>query len=95
MTKEELRRLMRYLEERVELTDELKVRFELPDAAELGDAGFAPEDVRQFLVAPWLPEMASEVRDTPEYCEPDDPPETILQYARDTVVEYLRKRFEP
>ena len=36
--------------------------------------------------------MVADIIDTPEFAEPDESPEQVLQYARDVVVEYFRKR---
>lgn len=95
MTPEQLRDLMWVLRERVQLSDEQSrgVRFHPPSAEELIHAGFPEHGVRQLLQAPWYPEMIEEVEETPEFCEPDDPPETVLEYARDVITEYLRKRY--
>jgi hypothetical protein len=86
---------MTYLESRVRLAEEgsRSVAFEMPGEAELLEAGLDPEGVRRMLAAPWLPEMVSEVLETPEFCEPEDSPEQVLRYARDVVGEYIRKRF--
>jgi hypothetical protein len=95
MTPEELRALMTYLEGRVRLADDgsKNIEFEMPGEGELLDAGLDPEGVSRLLDAPWLAEMVSEVRETPEFCEPGESREQVLRYARDVVVEYLRKRF--
>jgi hypothetical protein len=94
MTPEKLRRMMSYLEERVELGDGPTIRFELPGEDEMIASGNDAEGVRRLLAAPWLAEMVEEVRETPEFCEPGDPPEQVLRYARDVIQEYIRKRFE-
>ena len=56
--------------------------------------GFTPDAVTQLLAAPWAAEMVTDVIETPKFCEPGDPPEMVLRYARDVVAEYVRKRFE-
>ena len=96
MTPEQLRRLMELLRERVRLAAprSREVVFDPPGEQELVDAGLPREGVRQLLDAPWYGEMVEDVRETPEFCAPDDPPETVLGYARDVATEYLRKRFE-
>ena len=69
---------------------------ELPEtftAADLTEAGLNPEGVRRLLAAPWLPDMVSEILETPEFCEPEESSEQLLSYARDVVGEYIRKRF--
>jgi hypothetical protein len=93
MTPEDLRRLMSYLEERVQLTTDSKVRFEIPGESQMLADGIHPEAIAQLLAAPWLEEMVVDVRETPDFCEPDETPEQILRLARDVVQEYIRKRF--
>jgi hypothetical protein len=95
MTADELRQLIEFVEKKVRLSGagERRIDFELPTERELLDAGLHPEGVRQFLEAPWLEEMVADVRETPDFCEPGDPPEQVLRYARDVVVECFRKRF--
>ena len=36
--------------------------------------------------------MVTDIIETPEMCDPDDSPEQILEYAKDVVAEYIRKR---
>ncbi len=95
MTAEELRRLMRHLEEQVQLVGDREIRFDFPSAAELATAGFTADDVEQVLGTPWLEEMVEEVRETPEFCEPGQSDAEVLSFARDVVSEYFRKRFKP
>jgi hypothetical protein len=38
--------------------------------------------------------MVTDIVETPEMCDPEDPPEQVLAYARDVVSEYIRKRAE-
>ena len=95
MTPEDLRNVMAYLERQVRLADEdpRSIAFEMPSEGELLAAKLNPEGVRRLLAAPWLSEMVAEVRETPEFCEPEESSEQLLRYARDVVVEYVRKRF--
>jgi hypothetical protein len=93
MTPEDLRRLMSYLEEQVELTADSKLQFELPGESQMLADGIHPGAIAQLLAAPWLEEMVVDVLETPDFCEPDDTPEQILRLARDVVQEYIRKRF--
>ena len=95
MTAEELRRLMSFLEERVQLADGRQIRFDFPSAGELQAADFTDDDIAQVLGTPWLDEMVEEVRETPEFCEPRQSDAEVLSYARDVVTEYFRKRFKP
>lgn len=97
MTPDELRAIMNWLQQRVYLKDvaagcEVAVGFDAPTADELDAAGLNREGCRQILGAPWWDEMVADVVETPDMCEPDDTPEQVLQYARDVVVEYIRKR---
>jgi hypothetical protein len=93
MTPEDLRLLMSYLEERVRLDAESKLQFEVPDESQMRADGIHPEAIERLLAAPWLEEMVVDVRETPDFCEPDETPEQILRLARDVVQEYIRKRF--
>ncbi|MCG6923320.1 MAG: hypothetical protein LJF15_19885 [Acidobacteria bacterium] len=95
MTPEELRSVIAYLEGRVRLADEASrsIVFEMPSEGELLEAGLNPEGVRRLLGAFWLPDMVSEILETPEFCEPEESLEQLLGYARDVVGEYIRKRF--
>jgi hypothetical protein len=96
VTPEQLRRLMDLLRGRVHPSGEgaREVVFDAPSEQELVDAELPREGVRQLLDAPWYQEMIEDVRETPDFCSPEDSPEVVLGYARDVVTEYLRKRFE-
>jgi hypothetical protein len=95
MTPDDVRKLIAYLEDRVRLdtTGGRTIVFDPPGAETMLDAGVHPDAVRQILSAPWLGEMVADVRETPEFCDPGDPSEQVLRYARDVVGEYVRKRF--
>jgi hypothetical protein len=95
VTPEELRQIIRHLEARVRLTgdDSRTVAFEMPTEAELLESGLNPEGVSTLLASPWIPEMVSEILETPDFCEPEESSEQLLAYARDVVREYIRKRF--
>ena len=58
----------------------------------MAGAGLNAEGSRQILAAPWWDEMVDDVVETPEMCDPEDPAAQVLQYARDVVSEYIRKR---
>jgi hypothetical protein len=94
MTPEDQLRLIRFLEGRVQPagSEGRQMDFELPGREELLKAGIPEEGVTRLLAAPWLEEMAQEVRDTPEFCGQEVEPSRVLRYARDVVGEYLRKR---
>lgn len=98
MTAEELRAIMYYLRNRVCLRTSktgspVVVSFHTPTEVEMLEAGLDPEGVRRILRVPWWEKMVAEIVETPEMCDPADPPEQILGYARDVVSEYIRKRF--
>jgi hypothetical protein len=98
MTPDELRDIMEYLRQRVRLADPagdtIVIRFDAPTADGMVGAGLHPDGSRRILAAPWWEEMVEDIVDTPEMCEPDDSPEQVLEYARDVVSEYIRKRAE-
>jgi hypothetical protein len=98
MTPEELRAIMVYLGEMVRLkTREAEVpvviTFHAPTEIEMIDAGLNPEGIKRILRAPWWEEMVADIIETPEMCDPDDSPQQVLEYAKDVVSEYIRKRF--
>jgi len=97
MTPDELRAIMDFLTQKVHLKDrpadgDVTIRFDAPTADEMARAGLNPEGSGQILNAPWWDEMVTDIVETPEMCDPADPPEQVLQYARDVVSEYVRKR---
>jgi hypothetical protein len=95
MKREELVRVIAELESRVRQhpDDARKIVFDEPDVDTLVASGAPEPDVRRLLSASWWPEMVEDVLDTPSFCGTDEPPEQVLRYARDVVVEYIRKRF--
>ncbi len=93
MQPEDLRGLMEYLQDLVSVYGSRTIVFEIPDERTMLDAGLHATVVRQLLSAPWLEQMVTDVRETPDFCSPEETSAQVLQYARDVVVEYLRKRF--
>lgn len=98
MTPEELRAIMAYLRERVRLgTGEAGtpnvITFRAPTEEEMIDAGLNAEGAKRILRVPWWEEMVADIVETPALCDPDDPPQQVLEYAKDVVSEYIRKRF--
>ncbi|MCJ7604057.1 MAG: hypothetical protein MUO63_21485 [Desulfobulbaceae bacterium] len=98
MTPDELRAIMAYLRERVHLgTQEAKspvvIIFHAPTEEEMIDAGLNAEGVKRILRVPWWEEMVTDIVETPDYCDPGDSPQQVLEYARDVVSDYIRKRF--
>jgi hypothetical protein len=98
MTPDELRDIMDYLRERVRLGPKegegpAVITFQTPTQDEMTAAGLNAEGVKRILRVPWWEEMAADIVETPEMCDPGDSPEQVLEYARDVVSEYIRKRF--
>jgi hypothetical protein len=97
VTPDELRAIVDFLRRRVRLEDRgadgaVTIGFDAPGDDELGGAGLNLAGCRQILDAPWWDEMVADIVETPEMCDPGDPPEQILEYARDVVSEYVAKR---
>jgi hypothetical protein len=98
MTPEELRAIMVYLMERVRLgTAEAEtpavIVFHPPTEEEMIGAGLNAEGVGRMLRVPWWEEMVEDIEETPDMCDADDSPQQVLEYAKDVVTEYVRKRF--
>ena len=98
MTPEELRAIIAYLRERVRLASQETetpsvIDFRVPTEKEMIDEGLNAEGVRRILRASWWEEMVTDIVETPEVCDPEDPPQQVLEYARDVVLDYIRKRF--
>ena len=98
MTPEELRAIMAYLMERVNLgagtpDSPATIDFHPPSEEEMIGAGLDADGVRRILGVPWWNEMVEDIVETPEMCDPNDSPDQILEFARDVVSEYVRKRF--
>jgi len=95
MEDSEIKRMYEWIQGRVTLadaTDGMAITFEEPDSEEFSSAGFGPEAVELTLGSGWWREMVTDIIETPEYAEPDESPEQVLQYARDVVKEYVAKR---
>ncbi len=98
MTPEELRSMMAYLRERVHLGPKetkgpVVITFFMPTEEEMIGAGLNAEGVKRILHVPWWEEMVTDIIETPDYCDPTDSPQQVLEYARDVVSDYIRKRF--
>lgn len=94
MTPEGLRQLVESLQSRVRLDSGTGgIVFVQPDIAELVGEGHEPSEVERLLSQPWWPDMVEDIVDTPDFCDPDDPPEQVLQFARDVIRETIGKRF--
>ena len=97
MTPEQLRAIMEYLTGMVRLKEqegdgEVAVEFVPPTVEEAAGAGLDAEGYKRILQSPWWDEMVEDIVETPEMCDPYDPAEQVLQYAKDVVSEYIRKR---
>lgn len=98
MTTEELRAIIAYLRERVllgskETKDPVVITFLSPSEEEMISSGLNPEGVKGILHTPWWEEMVTDIIETPEYCEPEESSQQVLEYARDVVSDYIQKRF--
>jgi hypothetical protein len=95
MEDNEIRRMYEWIQARVALgkdPDKVTILFDEPTARDFEDQGFDAETISLTLESGWWTEMAADIVETPEYAEPGESPEQILGYARDVVVEYVRKR---
>ena len=48
--------------------------------------------IRTLQLEKW-DEMVTDIIETPDFCDPGDSPQQVLEYARDVVSDYIRKRF--
>jgi len=97
MTPEELRAIIAYFRERVILSPEepgnpMVITFLGPSKEGMIEAGLNPEGVKSIIQAPWWEEMVTDIIETPEYCDDNEAPQQVLEYARDVVSDYIRKR---
>ena len=97
MTPDDLKKIISFLRARVSIGGEtadspLHIVFNAPDLETMINAGLDAEGSKEILNAVWWGEMVSDIIETPEFCEADDPPEQVLIYAKDVVTDYLRKR---
>ena len=96
MTTEELRAIMDFLRERVRLDPQQAgspISFHAPTENEMIEAGLNADGVKRLLRVPWWEEMVTDIVETPEMCDPKDSPQQVLEYAKDVVSDYIRKRF--
>lgn len=96
MTADDLRAIMTYLRDKVQLetADPVQLKIQQPTENDMILAGLNADGVRKILTADWFEEMVTDIIETPDFCEPDESPEQILEYAKDVVSDYLRKRVE-
>ncbi len=98
MTPEELRSIIAYLRQRVHLgSREAKspvvITFNSPTEEDMIDKGLNAEEVKRILHVSWWEEMVADIVETPDMCDPGDPPQQVLEFAKDVVSEYIFKRF--
>jgi hypothetical protein len=94
MKTDELQSIMNYLRNRVLLKpDEVIITFNAPTEKEMIDAGLNAERVKRILNVLWWDEMVEDIIETPDMCDPEDSSQQVLEYAKDVVSEYIRKRF--
>jgi hypothetical protein len=98
MTPDELLAIMAYLQERVSIEsssdrDQVSISFYSPTEEEMLAAGLNAEGVKRILGVPWWEEMVADIVETPDMCDPGESPQQVLEYAKDVVSEYIRKRF--
>jgi hypothetical protein len=98
MTPGELQAIMTFLRERVSLrppntSNEIIITFNAPTEEEMIDAGLNVEGAKRILRVPWWDEMVADIVETPDMCDPDESLQKVLEYAKDVVSEYIRKRF--
>jgi len=95
MEKEDIKRMYEWVQNRVRLvpdSDKTVIAFDAPTTDDFKEQGFDDELASLTLGSAWWPEMVADIIETPEFAEPDETAEQVLQYARDVVVEYVRKR---
>lgn len=95
MEHDEIKRMYTWIQSRVTLadaTDGIAISFDEPNSDDFAEAGFDPQAVELTLGSDWWKEMVADIIETPEYAEPGESPEQVFAYARDVVVEYVRKR---
>jgi len=98
MTPDELQAIMAYLREKVSLGQEeakgqVIITFNVPTEEEMIDADLNADGVKRILLVKWWDEMVADIVETPDMCDPDESPQQVLEYAKDVVSEYIRKRF--
>ena len=70
-----------------------QVLFDPPGRDEMIGLGVSAEVAARIADSSWWDEMVEAVLETPDFCEDDASAEEILSVARDTVAEYIAKRY--
>jgi hypothetical protein len=95
MEADEIKRMYEWIQGRVTLadaTDGIAITFDEPGPEDFSGAGFDPDAVELTLSSDWWEEMTTDIVETPDFAEPGESAEQVLQYARDVVKEYVAKR---
>ena len=95
MKDSEIRRMYEWIQGRVTLadaTDGIAVAFDEPSADDFTEMGFETEAVDRTLNSDWWAEMVTDIVETPDFAEPNESPEQVLQCARGVGKEYVAKR---
>ena len=92
MEKDEIKKMYEWIQSRVGHGDGDTITFDEPTAEDFANQGFGDEAITLTLGSAWWAEMVTDIVETPDYAEPGESAEQILGYARDVVVEYVRKR---
>ena len=74
MTPDELRAIMAYLREKVQLDSSdtgnpSQISFSIPTHDEMIQAGLNPKGVQHIVAAPWWEDMVTDIIETPDFCE--------------------------
>ena len=91
----QIRKIIHWIQDRVNLGKThvgISITFEEPTEADFLAEGFDREMIRLTLQSLWWSEMIDDILETPSFADPADPPDQVLQYARDVVYEYIGKR---
>jgi hypothetical protein len=91
----QIRKVIYWIQDRVNLGKTgvgVSILFEEPTEADFLAEGFDKEMIRLTLQSSWWPEMIGDILETPSFADSGDPPDQVLQYARDVVHEYIGKR---
>lgn len=95
MEDHEIKRMYEWMQNRVNLadsTDGIAITFDEPGPDDFEEAGFSGEAVDLTLSSDWWSEMVTDIVETPDYAEPGESPQQVLEYARDVIKEYVAKR---
>lgn len=94
---EQIRFAKKLLKERVSVKPGdhggLRVLFDAPDRDEMVALGVDEEIADRIAGAAWWNEMQEAVVETPAFCEPDAQADAVLALARNTIDEYISKRY--